>query len=389
MIKKILLPNTERIIQRDIANGFSGISLVVNYKNEIIHNSSSGYALRYGRDGGYLAEPKLLTDNMLFDLASLAKIFVTTYALMYLYERNKISLDRLITHYIPEFSFSNSEYIPTIRHLLSHITGLAPEIHFYDSNDNNQFYSQDRESTVEMLLTKLPLVTEPLKYSVYSDNSMMILGCLIERLTDQRLDVFVDEVIYKPLGLERTCFNPLSHNFKPDDIVATQIDGHLNNGTRCFNNIRTELLRGEVHDEKALYSMGGVAGHAGIFGTSSETAILASLLWTDNEFFSPETVALFRQSSSVNESFGLGFRLAKGREMRQFWGESCSNNSFGHLGFTGISLMVDPNVDLAVLICGNSVHCPMIYPRQFLGKTYSCGKYNNVIDSVYLDLGLV
>ena len=386
--QKKVLKHTENLIQRDIKNGFSGISLWVNYQGSVIYNDSHGFAVRYDQKGNNLTTPTPLENDMLFDLASITKIFSTTYALMYLYERNKITLDQPITHYIPEFSFANSDYIPTIRQLLSHMTGLAPEIHFYDPKNPEQLYSHDRKTTTQMLLTRLPLASNPLDHVVYSDNNMMILGCLIERITNQKLDVFINQAIYQPLGLTRTCFNPLQHQFNATDIVATQIDGHLDMETRHFKNIRTTLLRGEVHDEKALYSMGGVAGHAGLFSTVTEAAKLASLLWKENEYFSSQTISLFTQNNPINSSFAMGFRLAKGREMRPFWGDFCSDNSFGHLGFTGICLLVDPETQLTIVICGNSVHCPIVYPRQFIGKTYHCGKFGNLIDSIYTDLNL-
>ena len=228
----------------------------------------------------------------------------------------------------------------------------------------------------------------PRTYCIYSDIGMKILGCVVEVITGERLDVFVENKIYAKIGLQNTCFNPLEKGFKPEQIVATQVDGHSNYGRTSFANIQTHTLRGEVHDEKALYSMAGVAGHAGLFANLADATKLAGLLSTENEFFSKQTLKLFSNQCEVDNTFALGFWTASGRRNRHLFGERCSNQTIGHIGFTGQCLISDPTNQIIIMIMTNSVHSPIGYPRVFEGKTFRAGKYAELIDCIYNELGL-
>lgn len=199
----------------------------------------------------------------------------------------------------------------------------------------------------------MSILESPHKYCIYSDIGMQILGCVIEAIIKQRLDIFLEENIYSKLGLKSTCFNPLEKGFSPEEILATQVDGHCNFGTTNFNNIKTNTLRGYVHDEKALYSMAGVAGHAGLFSTVDDITKLAQLIYKDNTFFSQDVVKFFSQPCDTNEAFALGFWTA-----------------------------------VTVMIMTNSVHSPIICPRIFEGKTFRTGLYGELIDSIYDELGV-
>ncbi len=385
---KMNFPKLEDIINYDINHGFPGAAISVLHQGKEVYKKIFGYACRYDKKAQQLRNPQELSQNMLFDVASITKVFATTYAVMYLYQRNLISLDTVIIKYIPEFRFVNTEYIPTVRDLLSHTSGVAPFFDFYNNQTAGSLYSQNRHTTIEFLKTKMSIVESPHKYCIYSDIGMQILGCVIEAITKQRLDIFLEENIYSKLGLKATCFNPLEKGFLPEGIVATQVDGHCNFGTTNFNNIKTETLRGYVHDEKALYSMAGVAGHAGLFSTIDDATTLAELIYKDNAFFSQDTVKLFSQSSDTNEAFALGFWTAKGRKNRHLFGERCSDQTIGHSGFTGQCLVSDPKNKVTVMIMTNSVHSPIIYPKIFEGKTFRTGLYGQLIDSVYDELGI-
>ncbi|WP_150464315.1 serine hydrolase [Francisella sp. XLW-1] len=380
--------NLENIIKHDISHGFSGVAVNVVFHNKPIYKNNFGYAYRYNQEGNLVSNPQSLRDNMLFDIASLTKIFATTYAVMYLYERKKIKLDDKITKYIPEFKFENTSYIPTIRDLLNHATGVAPFFDFYNNHIADSLYSQDRETTIRFLKTKMSVIEPAQKYCIYSDIGMKILGCLIETITNQRMDDFLEKNIYSKAGAQNTCFNPLEKGYLPNQIVATQIDGHANCGTTNFNNIKTDTLRGLVHDEKALYSMSGIAGHAGLFSTIDDITKLAGLLYQENTFFTQGTIKEFSQPSNINPSFGLGFWTANGRKNRPFFGEKCSDQTIGHTGFTGQCFISDSQNKITIIIMSNSVHSPIIYPRIFEGKTYRTGMYGQLIDSIYTELGL-
>jgi len=391
-MQNVNLKSVESAIKQDIERGFASIGLNVLHKGEHIYSNYFGDALKYDVNAKLLSLDKRvpLNQEMIFDLASVTKIFATTLAIMTLYEQGKVDINAKITTYIPYFTFVGTDYKPTIRDLLSHSTGLAPEIHFYNNHTAGALYSQDRERTKEILLTKLPLQEKQREFCIYSDNNMMILGLVIEAITGQRQDVYLEENIYKPMGLKKTCFLPLEKGFLKDEIVATQVDGHRDMQRREFNNIKGYTLRGEVHDEKALYSMGGVAGHAGLFSTPVEIIKLASLLWSDNQFFSQKTLKIFTTPSTINPSYSLGFRLVSGeQEMRNNYGDTCSDNSFGHLGFTGICILLDPATKITIIFTGNCVHSKIIYPRVFEGKLFRCGKYSELINLVYRELNLI
>ncbi|MED7819689.1 MULTISPECIES: serine hydrolase [unclassified Francisella] len=381
-------PKLENVVNYDIDHGFSGVAISISHLGEEVYKKSFGYACRYDKTGKELKKRQVLEQDMLFDVASITKIFATTYAIMYLYQRNIINLDALITDYIPEFKFANTSYIPSIRDLLSHASGVAPFFDFYNNHTAGLLYSQDRQKTINFLKTKMS-VSEPAgKYCIYSDIGMQILGCVIEAVTGKQLDIFLEDKIYSVIGLKNTCFNPLDRGYSPEKIVATQVDGHCNFGTTSFNNIKTETLRGYVHDEKALYSMAGVAGHAGLFSTIDDTSKLAELIYKDNEIFSIDTVRYFSQPCDINPAFALGFWTARGRKNRHFFGEKCSDQTIGHTGFTGQCLISDPANKVTIMIMSNSVHSPIIYPRIFEGKTFRTGVYGQLVDSIYEDLGI-
>lgn len=378
----------EDILNKDISNGFAGASVSIMHRGRKVYQNSFGYAYRYDKTGKQVANPQTLNKEMLFDVASLTKIFATTYAIMYLYERELIRLDALVSEYIPEFRFTNTDYVPTVRDLLNHASGVAPFFDFYNNHTAGDLYSQDRETTIKYLKTKMSVVEPARKYCIYSDIGMKILGCIIEAVTNQRQDIFLAENIYAKLGLKNTCFNPLEKGYKLEQIVATQVDGHANFGTTSFNNIKTDTLRGLVHDEKALYSMGGVAGHAGLFSTIEDITKLASLLYQENELFSQDTINKFSKYCDVNPAFAQGFWTANTRKNRPVFGEKCSDSTIGHTGFTGQCFISDPQNKVTVIVMTNSVHCPIIYPRIFEGKTFRTGLYGQLIDSVYMELGL-
>ena len=183
--------NLEEIINHDVSKGFPSVGISVQYKDELIYQKLFGYAYRYDNQGKQVTNPQVLTKGMLFDVASVTKILATTYSVMYLYERNLIDIDALITRYIPHFKFVGTNYIPTIGDLLTHTTGLAPAFDFYNEYTAGELFSQDRNTTINYLLTKMVLSESPRTYCIYSDIGMKILGCVVEVITGERLDVFV------------------------------------------------------------------------------------------------------------------------------------------------------------------------------------------------------
>ena len=192
----------------------------------------------------------------MFDLASNSKMYSTNLALMKLVYEGKIDLDDKVQKYLPEYKdaadakFKGKDTI-TLRHLLHHCAGHASSIRFYEESSGD-FYSHDREKTIS-LLSKVPLTYEVGSKITYSDTDYMILGYIVEIVTGMKQDKYVEENIYKPLGLKNTCYNPLQKGFKAEQFAATERNGNTRDGARNYPDIRTETVRGEVHDEKAFY----------------------------------------------------------------------------------------------------------------------------------------
>ncbi|MCH8024126.1 MAG: serine hydrolase [Candidatus Marinimicrobia bacterium] len=280
----------------------------------------------------------------IFDLASLTKTVGTTSAIMKLYHDGRLELDEKVVHYLPEFrgptpTQSRLKAQVTIRHLLTHSAGLPPF---------RQFFLM--EGTIASRLDSVyatPLDTVPGAATIYSDIGFITLGKIVERLTGLSLDVYLDSVIFKPLGMNSTYFNPPGERLAR--IVPTeysQLDSNL-------------LVHGYVHDENA-WSLGGVAGHAGLFSTAADLAILAQMMlnggvYRDSLIFGPETVARFTQRAEVipGSSRCLGWDSPAGEASA---GVYASSSSFGHTGFTGTSLWMDPENRLFVILLTNAVH---------------------------------
>ncbi|MEE7548913.1 serine hydrolase, partial [Xanthomonas sp. Kuri4-1] len=168
---------------------------------------------------------------------------------------------------------------------------------FHDPSAGER-YSHERERT-QALLTRLPLDYPTGSRNLYSDTDFLLAGLLVERLTGQRLDAYVENAFYRPLGLQRTRFAPLAGgDLTPADFAATEPQGNTRGGRVAFPGIRRHTLRGEVHDEKAYYAMGQVAGHAGLFSDAEELAVLVQLMLDGGQrdgrrFFDAATAARF------------------------------------------------------------------------------------------------
>ncbi|MEE2765179.1 MAG: glycoside hydrolase family 3 N-terminal domain-containing protein [Candidatus Neomarinimicrobiota bacterium] len=280
----------------------------------------------------------------IFDLASITKVIATTSAVMKLLEQGKLNLDKTVVSYLPEFKGKQSKYVKhktaiTIRHLLTHTSGLPPF---------KRYYLMDAD-----LGTRLDSVfnTEPINRlrdsTIYSDVGLITLGKLVERISGFSLDELVDSLVFKPLGMNTTFFNPSKE--KLHRIIPTEI----------VEGYRLGLIHGEVHDENA-HSLGGVAGHAGLFSTAKDLSIFSQMMlnkglygWT--RIFQTQTVELFTTKANVVEESSrcLGWDSPLGEASG---GVFLSDSSFGHTGFTGTSLWIDPEHKIIVILLTNAVH---------------------------------
>jgi CubicO group peptidase (beta-lactamase class C family) len=296
----------------------------------------------------YEGDASPVTAGTIYDLASLTKVVAPTTAAMILTERGALVLDRPVALYLPDFVEPYDTAADplwaargevTVRHLLAHTSGLPA----YE-----RFFLRAREkSHVLEEAQALPLDEAPGRKTVYSDVGFILLSAIIEQAAGQSLDAFCEKEIFAPLGMKDTRFNPPQELW--NRIAPTEQD----------NEFRKRLIRGEVHDENA-WVMGGVAGHAGLFGTAGDLAAFSRMLLAGGrvnamQILKRETIAEFTRAWPAAEGPARGLGWDKPSEPSSC-GRHFSASSYGHLGFTGTSLWIDPEKDLFVILLTNRVH---------------------------------
>ncbi|NMO32654.1 beta-lactamase family protein [Streptomyces sp. GMY01] len=267
-----------------------------------------------------------MTVDTPFDLASLTKLF-TAVAVVQQIERGTLGIDARIGAYLPEFHAA-AEHDITVRQLLTHTSGLRPELPLYDC--------PDAAARLAMLRAEAP--TAPPGTYTYSDLNPLLLQHLLERLTGRPLDVLIRDGITRPLGMTATRFGPCP------DAAATE------DQRRPWAKADRGMLRGEVHDENA-WALGGVAGHAGLFATATDLAVFCRTLLAGGSYgpariLGPDFVDLLLTPP------GLGFAV----DQPWFMGELAGHGAAGHTGFTGTSLVLDPATDTFLILLTNKVH---------------------------------
>lgn len=386
------LAELDALIEQEVAEGFPGAVLLIVKDGRVIKESAYGYASRYDSEARSLAEPEAMQTDTLFDIASNSKMYGTVFALMKLVTEGKLDINQPIQHYIAEYQGDGREQ-RLVRDLLDHSAGYGPELHFFrpDNRLGKDFYSIDAKRTRQLLATSVPFVRERGQESVYSDTGFMLLGVLIERITGQLLDQYLEQAIYQPLGLEQTLFNPLQKGIAPQRIAATELDGNTRGGMRQqFPAMRRGVLRGEVHDEKAFYSLAGVAGHAGLFSTARELAALMMVAnyggYGDVSLFSPAVLQQFVRPSTRDHRFGMGWRMAVQGDLDWHFGPYASRYAYGHTGWTGTATLIDPHYDLLVVLLTNKKHSPIRRDASgyyFAGDRFETGRYGSVMSKIY------
>ncbi len=274
--------------------------------------------------------------STMYDLASLTKIIATTSIMLQLVDQGRIALDSPAVAYLPEWKGPRASSV-LIRHLLSHSSGLVAWRPFYKE-------AVDKADARAQLLLVGPETTPGTRY-VYSDMNFMLLGLIAEKLTGMPLDSAFTTMVAKPLRLVDT-------RFRPDTSLRARI------APTEFDPWRQRQLRGEVHDENAS-RFDGVSGHAGLFSTGEDLSRVARM-WLNRgtldgvRIASPETIALFtRAQDTLVSKRALGWETPNGTNSA---GHRMSAQAFGHTGFTGTSLWIDPARDLFVILLTNRVN---------------------------------
>lgn len=274
-------------------------------------------------------------ERTIYDLASLTKVVVTTTAAMILEEEGRLRIDRTVASYLPEFNDSAKAAI-TVRMLLTHRGGLEAYAQLFTEKRGRAEYLA--------AINSRPLRYAPGERSIYSDWDMILLQLVIERITGQTLDVFARERITGPLGMSDSFFNPDSALFAR--IAPTELQTSTG-----------RLIHGVVHDENAR-AIGGVSGHAGFFSSARDLAIFAQMMLNGGHYGSvrilrPTTVARWTSRQDADTSRALGWDTPSGRSSA---GRYFSPRSFGHTGFTGTSIWIDPVKDMYVVLLTNRVN---------------------------------
>jgi len=283
-----------------------------------------------------------VTTRDIFDLASMTKVVATTTLAMLLVEEGRLELDRPVAEYLPAFGAAGKGLV-TVRDLLAHHSGLVPFIPFHAQGVRTA-------AGVRARILADSLVYAPGDDVRYSDFGPITLAWVMEEITGKPFDVLARERVFEPLGMLHTGFRPNRPSNRPD-IVPTELDDYF----------RRRLLRGEVHDENA-WILGGTAGHAGLFSTVEDLAIFASMMVNEgrtgaHQFLKPETIRSF--TTRINPS-GPGTR-ALGWDTRSLSGYSSAGahfgpRAYGHTGYTGTSMWIDPDQGLYVILLTNRVH---------------------------------
>ncbi|MBA3656967.1 MAG: serine hydrolase [Gemmatimonadaceae bacterium] len=318
----------DSIVSVGIGEGAApGATVAVGRYGRLVHLAA------YGRMAH--TDSSAVTVSTIYDMASLTKVIATSTAAMILEEEGKLDLNRTVASYLPEFNAPDKSGI-TIRMLLTHRGGLEAFAPLYRTFRGRDQYLQQ-------------INTRPLKYvpgtqAIYSDWEMMLMQFVIERITGTTLDKFVAARVFAPLGMASTMFNP-------DSTLLGRI------APTEFDSTRGGVVRGLVHDENA-WALGGVSGHAGLFSTAPDLAIFAQMLLNGGTYkgiriLKPSTISRWTARQDPGSSRALGWDTPSGQSSA---GHYFAARSFGHTGFTGTSIWIDPERNLFVILLTNRVN---------------------------------
>ena len=389
----------DQIIQAEIDHGFTSAQLVIMYNGAIIKQDAYGLVNSYSPEGEKLTTGAKVTDDTLYDLASNTKMYATNYALQKLVTDGQLDVDQKVSDVLPEFQDDPRDAIKgkselTIRALLEHQAGFPADPQYHNNNydknaedgvgnNSNPLYTQDRQAILQKII-ETPLAYTPGTQTIYSDVDYMLLGLIVEEITGQGLDYYVNQTFYEPLGLDYTTFKPLEAGFSKDDVAATELNGNTRDGFIEFDNIRTDTIQGEVHDEKAYYTMDGVSGHAGLFSNATDLATLTQVMlngggYGEQVFFSSEVIDEFTKPKASDSSYGLGWRRNGDNEYAWAFSPIVSNSTVGHTGWTGTLTVIDMENNFSLVLLTNKKNSPVIdnleNPNDFVGDHFLTGGF--------------
>lgn len=335
------------VVEEAVAVGrIPGAVMLIGVNGTTLSERAFGYAHLNDYDMRKLAVPRPMLTSTVFDLASVTKVVGTTMAIMVLVDQKKVEIDAPVYTYLPDFRGPEFDKI-TVRHLLTHTSGLVQwQPLYYQAATKAQTYDAIR---------KMPLQWPVGEGYHYSDLGFMLLGYIAERVSGTTLDVFLEDALYRPLGLTKTTFLPKrrgiagfavtesGNGYERHMVYGPDFGYGYKGDPTSWNGWRTTVLDGEVNDGNAWYANGGVAGHAGLFSTAAELKVLIDLLlnrgtYGGRAYISPATVDLFLKPGAH-----LGWRQPDGMPP----------GAFAHTGFTGTYVLGVPEAKLTLVLLTN------------------------------------
>ena len=346
-----------------------GAVIQVKKNNRVIYRQSYGYAQIYDDNHQPLKEPEKMTTDHLFDIASLTKVVGTTTSIMLLADKGLLSVDDRVGKYIQAFTSPDKSAI-TIRHLLTHTAGLYEWYPMY--------YRAGNKQETFKLIGELPLAFPVGKQRKYSDLGFTILGQIVEIVSGQPLDEFMQQHIFIPLKMNHTYYNPLL-NQKWVKFAATSIGNPYEKrmvydsslgfqfkeiNPASWNHWRNYTLKGEVNDGNAYYANKGISGAAGLFSTVDDLQKLVDMLMNKNKptsdpFISEKTISAFLTKDDFNN--GLGWMMDGKNPVIKNGPEG----SFGHTGFTGTSIAVVPQEGISIILLINRQQTGLLNGKEY------------------------
>ena len=347
----------DNAIQTEISNdSIPGAVVLISKDNKIVYHKAYGNAQKYAYGKKPLPKTIPMQKKTLFDLASLTKVFATTYAIMLLIDAGMINLDDPVSKHLPEFNANDKADI-TIRNLLTHSSGLSEWKPVY-------YHATDKYRAIKYI-NELARKYTVGKERHYSDLGFMVLGYLVEKVSSRPLNVFLDENLYWNLNLKNTLFipekrkkektaatshgNPFEQRMVADDGFGFKCDENAAD----FRSWRKHTLIGEVNDGNSFYAHQGVAGHAGLFSTAEDLNVLINIILNkgrhDNkEIIKEQTIAEFVRKDRFEN--GLGWAMSP----KIIYTEAYKDvEAFGHTGFTGTFVLGVLKIKLVVILLTN------------------------------------
>jgi beta-N-acetylhexosaminidase len=390
-MKGVELAAMDPIIESSITQKiFPGCEVLVARKGKVVYEKC------YGKMS-YDVNSQPITPNTIYDLASVTKVTATLQTLMYLYDQKKINLDEKASHYLPELKGTNKENL-LIKDILWHQAGLVAYIPFWEKTRialgwKTEYYNAKQSDDYPLTVAdgmyakpiirdsvwrwviKSPLINKKERDStypfVYSDLGLMILHHLVERVNNQPLDTFTSKYFYEPLGMISTGFNPL-RKINKTQIAPTEND----------NLFRERLLQGTVQDQTAAM-LGGVSGHAGLFSNANDLAKLLQMNLNKGtaggkQYLTEATINQFTNSRSAKSHRALGWDKLPSDGDSNFVSNKVSPSSYGHSGYTGTLVWIDPEKELVFVFLSNRVN-----PSAANNKINTLKIRRKVMDVVY------